>query len=198
MDKCPSCGSPLVWLYMEGVVVCSGCGVVVDKIMDYSPVYSDENEELNRLLRLRGKPRYNHVERRVSRGRRLYRAAEKRIRGRYWLVMDYDKFLATGRFINTIKHRASLEAERNVETLGLSRVVEEGISIIKKRDPSLLCRSGRGRMALAYIVAKLAREGAPPSEEEVTRIFNISPTSYKRLLDALKSSGGRAVSLTHN
>ncbi|MEM4431559.1 MAG: TFIIB-type zinc ribbon-containing protein [Desulfurococcaceae archaeon] len=197
MDKCPSCGSLLVWLYGDGVIVCSGCGVVVDRIIDYSPVYADENEEINRLLRLRNRPRYNSVEHRVIRKRKLYNAAEKRIRGKYWLVVDYDKFLTTGRFINTIKHRASIEAERNVEKLGLSSIIEEGLSILRKRDPSLLCRSGRGKLALAYIAAKLVKEGFPPPEEEVMKIFNISSTSYKRLLDALKNSEKRTVSIAY-
>lgn len=195
MNKCPYCSSPLVWVDQEGLIVCSGCGVVIDRIVDYSPVYSDTNEEINQMLRLRGRPRFNHVEYRVTRGRKLYRAARKRIKGKYWLIVDYDKLLESGKFIGTIKHKATVEAEINVERLGLKQLVEEGLVLLKNRDPTLLCRSGRGRLALAYMTAKLVHEGVFPPEEEVIKIFNISSTSYKRLMDALKN-GGRTRFLT--
>lgn len=46
--KCPQCGNEqLVWDYIHGDVVCPKCGLVIDKIYDYSNNIIKENKENN-------------------------------------------------------------------------------------------------------------------------------------------------------
>lgn len=183
--KCPECGGPLVWNHLDGYVVCGGCGLVVDRIVEYNAVREDEREVINRMLRLKGRPTFNPVLYRYRGYLKKFREAKRMVKGKYWLTVDYDRYFETGRFIHVVKHKASVEAERNVAKLGLVKLIEEGIEFVKKHDPTLLCRSTRGKLALGYMVARKLREGVYPSVDEVTKIFNISETSYRRLVEAL-------------
>lgn len=180
MDRCPECGGALVWDEKSGFVVCGSCGLVVDRVFDYAgPAQSPE--EIERQGR-RGRPRRAVVDRAGYRLRlKLYSKVAKISSERPWLVVDADKVLKTGRFLYSLKSKASIEAEKNIEERGLWDMVKLGLSIIEKKNPALLARSLRGRYALAYMLAYAGLHGKMPPEEEVVEVFNISGTSYKRL-----------------
>lgn len=52
MDRCPYCGSSLIWDHSSGSVVCGGCGSVV------SPIYYDHQYVQHHQHRRRGKYSY--------------------------------------------------------------------------------------------------------------------------------------------
>ncbi len=185
-NQCPLCGGPLIWDYEKGEVICSNCGYVVDRIYDYGPPRVDESEEIWREIRIRNNPRRNPLTRKYRHHYRLYREAESYVRGKPWLEIDYDKFFETGKMVNTIKSRATIEAEKKIEDRKLWGVINRGIEYIRKTHPIALARSGRGKYALAYIVAVYLDKKTLPSPEEVIDTFNISETSYRRLVKIAK------------
>ncbi|NAZ27464.1 MAG: TFIIB-type zinc ribbon-containing protein [Thermogladius sp.] len=177
MDKCPVCGSSLIWVYEEGVVVCSSCGLVVDRVFDYTPTFSlSEEKPKRRPAGVKG------LDKRAYKIKlKLYSRAYKISRERPWMVVDTDKVLETGRLVHTVKSKASLLAEENIEREGVRDYVEKGLEIISRENPALLARSLRGRYALAYMVAYASLSGEMPPEDFVVKVFNISSTSFKRL-----------------
>ncbi|MET1159690.1 MAG: TFIIB-type zinc ribbon-containing protein [Thermoprotei archaeon] len=181
-EKCPLCGNSLIWDYVSGLIICSSCGYVVDRIYDYGPIYEDEETIIWREIKTRSNPRRNPLIGRVRRHNKLYRLASSYIRNKPWLEIDYDKLFEKGKLVNTIKSRASIEAEKNISEMGLWDIVNEGLKIIEERNPAALARSSRGKYALAYIVAVYTKKHKFPSLEEVMKTFNISETSYRRLL----------------
>jgi len=185
-EKCPYCGGDLIWLYETGEIVCSSCGSVVGRIDDWRPTRSDENEEIWREIRTREKPKFNPIARKYRRDYKLYREAESYLRNKPWLEIDYQKYFATGRMINTIKSRASIEAENKISDKKLWSVIEYGLKYVESVNPAALARSARGKYALAYMVARYLENKSFPHLNEVTELFNISETSYRRLLKIAK------------
>ena len=185
-EKCPECGGALVWEYRSGLVVCSSCGYVVDRIYDYGPLREDEDEIIWREIKTRRNPRRNPVKPQYRIHMRLYHQAYSYVKNKPWLEIDYDKVFETGRLINTIKSRATIDAERKISDRRLWRQVNKGIKYIEKTYPVALARSGRGKYALAYIVATYLEKGVYPSVKEVVDTFNISETSYRRLIKLAK------------
>lgn len=184
--KCPSCHGQLIWDYENGEVVCSSCGYVVDRIYYYGPPRIDENEEIWREIRIKNNPRRNNIVRKYRYHYKLYREVESYVKDKPWLEVDYDKIFETGKMINTIKSKATLEAEKNIENKKLWNMINRGVEYIKKIHPIALARSSRGKYALAYIVASQIEKGKLPSLEEVVETFNISETSYRRLVKIAK------------
>ena len=175
-----------MWDYFYGIVVCSNCGVVVERVYYDGPPRVNENEEIWRMIRTRGNPRVNPVVHSLRQHYKLYRKAQTYVEGRPWLMVDYDKFFETGRMVHTITSKATVEAVRNIEENGLWEVVEQGLKIIEEKNPALLARSGRGKYALAYMVAEYVSNKRFPPVEKVVEIFNISETSYRRLVKLVK------------
>jgi len=180
--QCPYCGGQLVWDYRSGEVICSSCGVVVERIYDYSPLRPDESEELWREIRIKRNPKHNSIARKYRRDYKLYREAERYVRGKPWLELDYDRYFETGKFVNTIKSRATIKAEKRISESGLWSTVERGLKIIEAFNPALLSRTARGKYALAYMVATYLEKKEFPPLNEVMEVFNVSETSYRRLL----------------
>lgn len=183
--KCPVCGGLLVWDYERGEVVCSLCGLVFDKITtleacSYGLTSGGDSGGERRVLM--------HGYRRVSSSRYkhllgVYRRIVKLVKNKPWLEVDYEKAFENGRFIYTLKSKASIKALKNVEEQGYWEIVKQGLDYINNVNPAFLARSERSRYALAYMVAFKLKTGRYPSREDVTRVFNISNTSYKRLQD---------------
>jgi len=181
-EACPTCGGILVWDYASGLVVCSSCGLVVDHVYDYGPVKQDEETLIWSNVKTRKNPRRNPVLTRYSHHYKLYRRAYSYVKNKPWLEIDYDKVFESGRLIHTIKSHATMEAEKNIKDRNLWETVEHGLRIIEEKNPAALARSGRGRYALAYMVATYVDKHTFPTLTEVVNIFNISETSYRRLL----------------
>ena len=185
-NQCPRCSGVLIWDYARGEVVCSACGYVVEKIYDYGPPRIDENEEIWREIRTRNNPRRNPITRKYHHHYKLYREAESYVKGKPWLEVDYEKYFETGKMVHTIKSKATIEAEKNIRDKKLWDKVNQGIEYIRKTYPVALARSGRGRYALAYMVITYLEKKTFPPIEDVVETFNISETSYRRLVKLAK------------
>jgi transcription initiation factor TFIIIB Brf1 subunit/transcription initiation factor TFIIB len=181
--KCEFCGGVLVWDYEHGEVVCSQCGVVHEKIFSsdipgYESGRSDQEEFAEkRYASYDFKKRLREYKRLLK----LYLNADRRVSSRPWLEVDYNKLFATGKFIKTITSIASKKARESIEEHKYWEVVNRGLRVLESINPALLARSERCKYALAYMVARIVETGKIPSEEEVTSIFNVSDTSYRRL-----------------
>lgn len=196
--ECRSCGGPLIWDYSRGEVVCAKCGLVADVLTTFeayeyrTPLLgSEEHQKPANMRRTRRgevvSPQYRQI-------LRLYRKCTKIIKNKPWLEVDYEKVFKTGKFVMSVKSRASLNAVRNISILGYWDTLKKGLEFIKSVNPAFLARSERSKYALAYIVARKIETGSYPTCEEVITVFNISGTSYKRLCvlaDKLIASMGR-------
>jgi hypothetical protein len=165
--RCPYCGSEeLVWDYRSGFVVCPYCGCVADSIAVHQPLAgSDENgysrKSVERLYRLERGLR-----------RRLVREATKRfeLEKKGFVFID-----------NRPVHPRSLAALRTLESnAGVKELVEEGLTVVEAVSPTALCKSLRGRYALAYAVAKLLR-GEELNLRELEKLFSVSRATAFRL-----------------
>ncbi len=177
------CDSYLIWDYERGEVICSSTGEVVDKIYDYTPHPLHEKIEVieQRQKLVRTRPKRNPVEKKYRKHLLFYNKASRIIESKPWLTVDYDKLFKIGRFIKTLSSHSTNKALRNIEEKGIRRDLDKVIEIIKEVEPAAVSRTERAKYALAYIVLKLALTSNPPEVAEVTRLFNISTTTYRRL-----------------
>ncbi len=185
-NKCPICGGILVWDYERGEITCSSCGTVIDTIYDYSPPYRGEDTIYQCQTKKLENPKHRRQRRQYYIHIRRYNTAQKYVIGRPWLHIDYDKYLHSGKLVKTIKSDATINAEKNIEELGIRHELQYYIKLIERIYPAALARTERSKYALAYILSFLDKKRRPPLEHRVTEIFNISPTSYKRLLRLAK------------
>ncbi len=185
-NQCPVCGGILVWDYQRGEVICSSCGLVVDRIYDYSPLRENEETITWRNIKIRNNPKKNKKLHEYKLHIRLYIKAQSYVKDKPWLEIDYEKIFRTGKMINTIKSSATIRAEKNITDKKLWKQIEHGLRIIEEIHPVALARSGRGKYALAYIVSTYIHKNFFPGQKEVIEIFNISETSYKRLIKLAK------------
>lgn len=180
--NCTSCGGQLVWDYERGEIVCSKCGLVQDRlstleVLEYrSNLVKDEDDSESRRH-----PGKYIVSREYKRYLRIYMIYYKMTKNKPWLEVDYSKITDDGRFVKTLRSRASMKAIKNIDEHGYWDLVKQGLNYISMVNPAYLARSERGKYALAYILASLLRTGHYPSRESVKEIFNISDASYRRL-----------------
>jgi len=183
--KCTQCGGLFVWDYERGEVVCSSCGLVVDKITTLEAwSYRVNNNEVEQGRReanvatIRGRVQSSREYRRLL---KIYKLATKIVKEKPWLEVDYEKVIESGKFVLTVKSKASIKALKNIVEYGYMGLVKEGLDYISSVNPALLARSERSKYALAYMVAVKIKTGELPTRESVLKIFNISNTSYNRL-----------------
>ena len=175
----------MVWDYERGEVVCSSCGLVVDKITTLEAwSYRVNNNEVEQGRReanvatIRGRVQSSREYRRLL---KIYKLATKIVKEKPWLEVDYEKVIESGKFVLTVKSKASIKALKNIVEYGYMELVKEGLDYINSVNPALLARSERSKYALAYMVAVKIKTGELPARESVLKVFNISNTSYNRL-----------------
>lgn len=181
--KCAQCGGVLVWDYERGEVVCSSCGLVIDKITTleiggYRVNEVEQGRQKVHVATIHNKAPSSREYRRLL---KIYKLATKMIKEKPWLEVDYEKVIESGKFIFTIKSKASIRALKNIVEYGYMELVKEGLDYINSVNPALLARSERSKYALAYMVAVKIKTGELPTRESVLKVFNISNTSYNRL-----------------
>lgn len=185
--RCPICGGTLVWEYQTGEVTCMHCGLVVDRIYDYGPIHESEEVVERRKIEIKNHPKTNN---RLTKTYRLhikrYIMAQRYVKNKPWLEIDYDKVIETGKMIHTIKSKASIQAEKNIEEKRLWVPIKKGLEIIEKTYPVALARTSRSKYALAYMVYMYVNKNTIPSQHEILETFKISETSYKRLLKIVR------------
>lgn len=176
---CPACGGQLVWENGEGYVVCSSCGLVLDRIFDESTI--SPKEEAIAHKKGRGKEKRRSIfNKEYAEMLRLYKKGLKLVKERPWLEVDYEKVFIEKRFVKAIMSRASAEALEDIDRHNYWDIVNEGMRVIAEANPALLSRSARGSYALAYMISVKLRTGRFPDMEEVTKVFHISPSTYAR------------------
>lgn len=180
--KCPSCGGTLVWEEEGGYVVCSSCGLVVDRIYEEKQPRIRE-DETTPAGRKKGSWR-KVVSPEYKERLRLYEKSYRMIAKKPWFEIDYSKVFAEKRFVETLISRASKEAIENISRLEYWDLVKRGLLVIESTNPAFLSRSIRGRYALAYMVAHILEKSDEPDVGEFTKIFNMSTSSYVRLRKA--------------
>lgn len=163
------------------------CGLVVDRIYDYGPIHESKEVAERRRIEIKNRPRTNN---RLTKTYRLhvkrYTMAKRYVKNKPWLEIDYDKVIETGRMIHTIKSKASIQAEKNIEEKQLWIPIKKGLEIIEKIYPAVLARTPRSKYALAYMVYTCINKNTIPSQHEILETFRISETSYKRLLKIVR------------
>jgi len=169
-----------VWDYPEGVVVCLENGEVVDRIYDYSPPRTREDEQQPQLhLWHRPKKVVHGYLRRLKVYMKLL-SYEKQLGDSY--VVDEEKFMEAHmknkNQVRTVKHIRSLGIVLTDKDEELIRIGEEFVS---KKAPHLLSRSERGKKALSFLVGCILVDGEMPKPKQVVEKFHISWTTYKRL-----------------
>lgn len=164
--------------------MCSKCGVVHDRLTSLE--VAGFREYLHKTSEEKcSRPRGARTAKIVSSGYkyavRLYGVGSRLTKGRPWLEVDYAKVFRSGKFVHSIRSRASLKAAKNIELAGCWGTVKRGLEYVDSVNPAYLARSERGKYALAYIVARRLETGRIPKQSEVVEVFNISIMSYKRL-----------------
>lgn len=180
-DPYSTCSGKIVWDYIRGEVICSSTGEVIDRIYDYGPIRERLETIEQRNLLLKNRPKTNSIERRYRKHLRTYIVAQKMIKDKPWLHVDYDKLFETGKFIHTIRSKSTDQALKNVRRSGLEKKLKEMIDLIREIDPVAVSRTERAKLALAYILLNYIEKNTPPDIGETIAIFNISHTTYRRL-----------------
>lgn len=183
--ECDFCGGQLVWDYHRGEMVCTKCGLVVGvlttlEVNEYRVPLS-KNEKYGEVVAVSKIQRRSVVSSEYKRALKLYRECTRIVKGKPWLEVDYEKVFKTGRFVMSVKSKASMNALRNINILGYWSTLKKGLEFINSINPAFLARTERSKYALAYMIARKIETGNYPTCEEVTSVFNISSTSYKRL-----------------
>lgn len=181
--NCSVCKGQLIWDYERGEIVCAKCGLIVDQLTtleaeEYRVPTATRDDNVIRGLKNEKRSVVSSKHRYML---KLYNECKRIVKNKPWLEVDYDKVLRTGKFVMSIHAKVSTEVRRNIEILGYWDILRKGLEFIGSVNPAFLARTERSKYALAYIVARKLESGKHPSCEEVTRIFKVSTTSYKRL-----------------
>ncbi len=188
MERCPYCGSYLVWDYTTGDVICSSCGVVVDRIVVSTGAinlaceesYQDDKRQASR--RLIGQAKAGSVYRKYMSVARhlLARGGDFEINEK-----NFEEYLQGKRghvrLIISSKSREALKyAERDAEVRKILR------DIIPK-IPSLNSRTDRARVAAALLIKLLLSKNRISSSDlkRVSQTTGVSASHIRRLYNTV-------------
>ena len=196
MYRCIYCGSTdIIYDLSRGYTVCSSCGSVNDVIYNSdSELYSrvaDPGEGFgDRQRRLHSKKsRYwgeAAVLGGVGRAYRIYRdlVGSKRLRKGVFIPSETLQDFMAGRRPQKIFDHVGNKVV--FEFLEGNPVLKKVIDIMKEY-PSIYSRTARGRVAAAYIAAKMVIRDPIPFGT-LSRFFNLSKAHLKRIKSALEGS----------
>jgi len=191
VNECPYCKcNELVWCFTEGHVVCSNCGIVLDRIYDYTPLPKRstvlENGSHNHSATL-----YSY-ETKIKRINHAYRNYEK-------LVKKYSRLRPGLR----VKDEAMMLAYKGYKVKMVKMIVNEKTEEIKKemlssdkvfetilkeftKYPRVASRTDRVKLALATIIYTEINKGIRPSFTGVAKRFGISIVNLRKAYNVLK------------
>lgn len=175
------CRGQLIWDYVRGDIICSSTGEVVDRIYSYERPMPKEETLERMMLELKKRPKTNTIYNKYKVHMKFYIEAEKIVKNKPWLTVDYEKLFEQKKFVKTINSTSTLRALENIKKLGLEKELKHVINLVKNIDPSILSRTERSKNALAYIILHLIKYKTTPDVKETIKIFNISLTTYRRL-----------------
>ncbi len=188
MERCPYCGSYLVWDYTTGDVICSSCGVVVDRIvvstgtinLTHEESYQDDKRQASR--RSMGYVKAGNVYRKYMTVARhlLARGSDFEINEK-----NFEEYLQGKRghvrLIISSKSREALKyAERDAE---VKKILREIIPKI----PSLNSRTDRARVAAALLIKLLLNKNRVSSTDlrKVSQTTGVSASHIRRLYNTV-------------
>lgn len=190
MSECPYCKcNELVWCFAEGHVVCSNCGIILDKIYDYTPL--PKRLALESSSRNYGTVLYSY-ETKIRRINNSYRNYEKLIRKYSRLrpglrVKDEAIMLAYKgykvKMVKMIVNEKTEEIKR--EILSNNKVFE---IILKEftKYPRVASRTDRVKLALATIIYTEINKGIRPSFTGIAKKFGISIVNLRKAYNVLR------------
>lgn len=203
MGRCIYCGSAdVVYDPSRGYVVCSSCGSIIDVIYNTdSEIYSrmedpggfeagqkricSKNNRWGATARLDG----------VGRIYRMYRSlvgGKKLKKGVFVSNEAFQDLLAGRKPLRIFDH---VNNKVMIEFLESSPVLKKVIDIMKEY-PTIYSRTTRGRVAAAYIAAKMAIRD-PVSLSTLSRFFNLSKVHLRRIKSALEGSRDLLVKISY-
>jgi len=180
---CPLCGSDeLIWDYAHGYIVCSNCGLVIERIIVEDKVRIDVAEEntKTRVVDAIRKSREVAIGMRFRMMKKLVREYEKIVRSvKPGVIIDVaalERKLLSGEKVRILRHRADEVLMQMVSNDSELRLILRVID----RDPILGSRTFRGKVAIALIVKKLVK-GENLDLNEIAKVTSISKTHARRL-----------------
>jgi len=202
MFKCPDCGcQEVVWCFTEGSIVCSNCGMVLDKIYDYSVprnYYNLESEKSSTSNELA-----KYYENKVKRINQSYRNYEKLIRKysnlRPGLKIKEEAILSAynGQRVKMVKIIVNEKTEEiKKEVLSENRIYEIVLKEFAKY-PRIASRTDRVKLALAIIAYSEVSKGIRPSFTGIAKKFGISIVNLRKAYSIMKKYKDLYRNLSH-
>lgn len=196
MYRCIYCGSiDIIHDPGRGYTVCSNCGSIIDVIYDsdsvlYSRIgspgeqpragqkrgYSAEKGSRVRVATIASAGKAYKIYRNIVGGKKLKKGV--------FVSSEALQDLMAGRKPSRVFEHASNKVV--TEFLEKSPVLKKVIDIMKEY-PSIYSRTARGRVAAAYIAAKMVMRD-PISLSILSRFFNISKVHLRRIRSVLEES----------
>ncbi|MDT7888033.1 MAG: TFIIB-type zinc ribbon-containing protein [Desulfurococcales archaeon] len=187
MLSCMYCGSTeLVHDLHTGYVVCSSCGSVLEII------YESESEALKRYSRAEGNEdgrvprRIDKRPRRIGYMYKIYRRVVENRRLRKGVVVRADAIASLaggGKLCRLFTHMNDGAIESLLDRSPILRKVLD----IMRDYPSLYSRTTRGKIATAYIAAKVASKD-PIMYSQVSKFFGLSKVHIRRIKSAVENT----------
>ena len=164
----------LIWDFRTGDVIDAESGVVVDRIY-LPPQQHSDGEDLRRNLKLGAAVRFSRETKLFLRLLRK-KSRQRKLRG---CVVDgeaLERFAATGRQVKVLVRPLPRELPESVK-----RIIEE----VLPKYPRLGSRTLRGKVAIAYVLERLAR-GLPVDAAKIAEDCGTAKATVYRLAKELK------------
>ncbi len=191
--KCPLCGlGPIVWDWSRGDVICSSCGVVIDRIYDEShETISKRNSKDEGEGKGPGGIRMRIIREKENLLRRKYIKSIRRIDVYASIVVKRKGIIvneeAFKEYLMGLRPRVRILAhEKDYE---LKKVLNENPALQRMfrlidKVPKLSSRTFRGKFAAAYILHELARD-AVPDIDTIAKITGLSSVHVRRITNEI-------------
>ncbi len=177
--ECPYCGGFLIWDYKSGDIICSSCGLVVDRIVDCRVKVYDEEENINK------NSRETTSSKKLSRAYIIYKKILKRIKDNQ-RELEVDSQAFTEYAIGRRGHVRILVAKRTLKALEYLKKdseVQYILDNVVRKIPILNSRTDRARIAAALIIKTLIKKKKLDANEFkiISEATGISASHARRL-----------------
>ncbi len=177
--KCPNCGcKELMWDFQRGDVICTNCGLVLDKILVLGSNTSNQvNEVLNNNSKGQSKPvRLSRITIEYLKLLRKTKSMRGNVKVRIRSVEDIES--------SRIRQVKIFYREFNKDKLRDNRVVK--IMRIMDKYPRLKSRTDRAKLAIALIALHLITKANRLSYTSIQNDTGLSRVHIRRLINEVK------------
>ena len=194
--KCPNCGcKELMWDFQRGDVVCTNCGLVLDKILILSNNVSNQVKEvLNNNSKVQPKPvRLSKITIEYLKLLKKTKSMRGNVKVRIRSVEDLEN--------SRLRQVKIFYREFNKDKLRDNRVVK--IMKIMDKYPRLKSRTDRAKLAIALIALHLITRANRLSYTSIQNDTGLSRVHIRRLIKEVKKEKNfieevKAVLMSHN